>query len=194
MQELSQKLQLPKHLFPLGKSSVLGRLIQQMQAVCSEILVITSAAQEAVFQEHLGKMGHPIPLRLQIKKDEGFAGDFKVMAAAYEAQLLVTMGDLVFAPHVLPTIAAHQGPNVIVIDRTTAPHFDFRIIGGKIQKNLITKLQQVNPESFWPMFKLVASEVLRGRGKVTFLPSLFNLNTPQAYQQAQAYFAQHPEA
>ena len=193
MRQLSAQLHLPKHLFPLGSSSVVGRLIRQMQGLCSEILIITSPAQAAVFTEHLAQISSAIPLRLQVKQTAGFRGDFAAMAAAQQDNLLLTMGDLVFDDRMLPTLAQQTAPNVIAIDRTTSLHFDFRIIGGKIQKTLLTELSSVNPESFWPMLKLVARQIWHRKGKITFLPSLFNLNTPAAYQKALAYFQQHPE-
>jgi len=188
MRQLSAQLQLPKHLFPLGSTSVLGRLIGQMQGLCQEILIITSAAQEKVFTQHLQNITSSVPLRLLIKQENGFKGDFAAINAAQQDNLLLTMGDLVFADHILATLAQQTTPNVIAIDRTTAPHFDFRIIGGKIQKELLTQLKGINPESFWPMFKLVLGQIWQRKGKIIFLPSLFNLNTPAAYHKAVAYF------
>ena len=192
MRQLSEQLHLPKHLFPLGPTSVVGRLIKQMQGLCQEILVITSPPHASVFKQHLASISSAVPLRLEVKQASGFRGDFMAMAAATHPQLLLTMGDLVFSNQILATLAAQKATNVIAIDRTTSLHFDFRILGGKIEKELLLQLKEINPESFWPMFRLVTQQIWHRKGKIIFLPSLFNLNTPAAYQKAVEYFRQHP--
>jgi molybdopterin-guanine dinucleotide biosynthesis protein A len=191
LRELSQILGLPKHLFPLGDSTSVGRIAHAMAPLCQEVLCLTRQEENALFGQKLSAL--PFPVRIISKEQQGFRGDFLAAFQSTSDHIVLTVGDLIFPDGELQNfiLRAQKKPEKIflAIDAQTWKRFDFRIVAAALPKKFLEELIPLNPESFWSIFWAFLKNFRRV--KLALVQTLFNLNTPEVYAQAKTYFEHH---
>ena len=198
LKEVSASLGVPKHLFPIGNTTIIERLIRDMAGVCQEILCITQKHHEELCLKMIQKNNYQIPVRIIAKTERGFGGDFLAMHHASCEHIALTMGDLIFPDKVVSGFIAKSQDSrskaILALDSTTihVPRFptivDFRVVMAAFPKPFLQEIIGLNPESLRSMGWAVLRYLAKGQIRLSFLKTLFNVNTPQAYQQALAFF------
>jgi molybdopterin-guanine dinucleotide biosynthesis protein A len=197
MRALSKETGLPKHLFPLGKTTVISRIAQDLARFCDEVICIIPAPYITHFSKELQER---IPgVRLAVKKIKGFKGDF---TAAYEESkydhILLTVGDLVF-PDGEIEIFAHKADLfgeklVLAFDRNRLrvlkfpTIIDFRMILARLPREILKTVIELDPESPVSVVKGMVRLIIKNKLRVIFSRTLFNLNTPEVYEKAKSFF------
>ena len=198
MRQLSTQLKRPKHLFPVGDTTIVGRIAHELHQSCQQIICIVPGQQ----QEHFIKefASYPFPVQVVSKEHPHFYGDF---SAAYKYaqydQIILTVGDLIFPEGAITAFIqknkTHFNKIVLGLDSTALwgknKFLDFRIILTAMPKTLLQEIIHINPESFRAVFTKFCSFWVRNKVRPRFLKTLFNINTPESYQEACNYFGMH---
>jgi NDP-sugar pyrophosphorylase family protein len=191
LKELCLSEGVPKHLLPIGKDSIISRTLKSLEKNCSELLIIVKAEHEKTFSNVL--LPNFPKLRIGIKKESGFSGDFKAIDELIKTQLvIITVGDLIFPSDVVEqfTLLAQKNPNRLRLglDSQCIKALDFRIVISAFPASFLSEMIQVNPESFKQVAQKLIALFLKNRVRLNFLPTLFNVNTPECYLAAKSHF------
>ncbi|MEI8348023.1 MAG: NTP transferase domain-containing protein [Pseudomonadota bacterium] len=196
LKELVQSLGLPKHLFPIGNTTIAGRLATQLSNTCQEIVCVTQEAQVQQCQESFKSL--PFPVKVIAKSKKGFRGDFEALTTATHEHIVLTMGDLIFPDSEVDLfvqksqINREQAILAFDADRIKVPRFptvvDFRIVMTAIPKNLLSELIPLNPESFFSIGFAFVRNYFKNRVSMALVKTLYNVNTPESYEEAKAFF------
>lgn len=193
LRALSKQLGLPKHLFPIGDSSIAKMTAIELSRSCDQVVCIPNPEYSEQFKKAFSDLDFPI--EITPKLEDGFHGDFSAayQAAKYE-QVILTVGDLIFPTEEIGKFITkaqkHPDKIILALDSTAlfTRRLDFRMIIAAIPKAEMTNLINLDPENFWAVVKRIFKLLLKNKIRITFLKTLFNINTPESYQAAQEYF------
>lgn len=197
MKQLSSKMGLPKHLFPLGDTTVVSRIARELSSFCDEVICVVPEHYIKHFSENFQ---NKVPgVKVVTKRFKGFKGDF---TAAYEEaahrHVVITVGDLVFPdgeirhfmertePFREKLIAAFDKKRLRVLTFPTI--VDFRMVLACMPKDLLKMIIETDPESPLSVLRRLVKLILMDKLKLVAADTLFNLNTPESYEKAINYF------
>ncbi len=196
--QLSQQLGVPKHLFPLGNSSIVERIVAELSKRCQQIVCITNAEHCAKFQQVFANS--PYTVEVVAKEGQGFHGDF--MTAFHKAKydhIVLTVGDLIFDDGVLDKFVEmaqkKRSKALLTFDSERLqplafpPLLDFRIVATSAPRDVLREIADLDPESFWSVTARFCKFFARNRVALRFIPTLFNINTPENYLMAKEFFS-----
>lgn len=197
LRELSDSLNLPKHLFPIGETSIIGRIINDMVEVCDQIICIVPPENIEKFQKDIASTSCCV--EVIAKSSPGFRGDFEAaFKATKHKHIILTVGDLVFPDGEVRKFSERvsQKPDCafLAFDSSVLWSFKFptflhfRIVMASLSKDILNDILGLNPESFWSVATVFMKYFLKNRVRSTTLGTLFNINTPESYYQAKNYF------
>jgi len=194
LKSLTDALCIPKHLFPIGKTTITERIFAEASPLCEQLLVVTPPKWEDTFKKKLGS-----PVQVSAKKGNGFQGDF--LAACEQAtneHLVLTAGDIIFPDNELKKFitSAQNNPDKIFLGldsrRILIPKFptvvDFQIVGMAMPKRILLENISTHPESFIAMTRAFLGHLISGRMRIRMMKTLFNINTPESYEEAKLFF------
>jgi molybdopterin-guanine dinucleotide biosynthesis protein A len=195
LSSLSEGLHLPKHLFPIGRTTITERILAAASPLCEQLLVVTPPKWEDTFRKKLDPHVH-----VSAKKGAGFQADFE--AACKEARhehLIVTAGDIIFADDELARFisSSQQHPEKIFLGldsrRILIPKFqtvvDFQIVAMSMPRRILLENLSTHPESFVAMTRAFLGHLLMGKMRIRMIRTLFNINTPESYERAKLFFS-----
>ncbi len=192
LQEVSQKLGLPKHLFPLGEESLIERTLKNMAPHCQQLVCITQKQFVSLFEEKLKHL--PFEVQIVAKEKDGFIGDLeKARQMAQSSHILLTVGDLVFPSSAISEFI--QRINIkkinLGLDRSAInfpKQMDLRIALVSFPKEMIELFLHINPEKHSQIIPRALKLLIQGKITVKWTRTLFNINTPDSYSEAQSFF------
>jgi CTP:molybdopterin cytidylyltransferase MocA len=188
---------LPKHLLPIGATTIVTRIAQEMAAVCNEVVCVTPQEFQEHFEQEFERNG--LKVKVTAKTVKGFKGDY---LAAYEnasyRHVILTVGDLIFPDgeikRFISTALSSPSKLVLAFDRKQLRTFkfptivDFRMVLAILPKAMLEAIVDVNPESFRSAFLSAARFAIKKQLRFTLVDTLFNVNNPTAYFMAKRYF------
>jgi CTP:molybdopterin cytidylyltransferase MocA len=197
MTSLTAKLGLPKHLLPLGNSTVTGRTIAQLNECCDQVTVIVKETESNQFQTELTKSG--CKFTIATKKKAGFQGDFAAaLSATQHSHAILTVGDLVFPDNAIVQFVklASKTPDklTLALDRDGLRKLrfptvvDLRMVLVWLPREILAEIVDLNPENFWAVSYLLVRLLTRNKVQLCRVATLFNINRPENYLAAKNYF------
>lgn len=197
LKTLSQTLGLPKHLFPIGKTSIIGRLFLEMSQCCHQLICVVRKEHADIFRRELDKL--PLQIQLVVKQEKGFKGDFlAILQAAENQEVFITVGDLIFPDleiiHFMEKSESNNDKVILGLDKfgfSTLKFptiFDFRIVAALLTRKVLQDILDLNPESFKDVIFRFLCYLIKNRVRPALLKTLFNVNTPESYQKVISYF------
>ncbi len=197
LRAVSEKLGIPKHLFPVGDKSLLERTATELSKHCDQIVVITKEEDREKFEQEISKF--PFSVEVFVKSQDGFRGDFiEAYRCAKNKSVVITVGDLIFPDNEIAKFIkrADKACNkmVVAFDRTTIFKIrfptvvDFRLLMAVMPKEMLKDIIELDPESPHQVLFKFLKLLIKKKLKPVLQKSLFNINTPESYESAKKYF------
>jgi len=189
---VTQRLGLPKHLLPLGQTSSVALIVQELKKCCNQIILVCGRDEKNIFEDTILKIDNNV--EIIPKEDPGFSGDYAIAHKhAQNEHIVLTVGDIVFKKNELTRIIKTSQANfpkfTLVFDRhQIISHLDFRMVAASTDKKMLQMIMQINPESFKEVSLNFLRFFLQNKVRASLAEVLFNLNTPESYDLAKKYF------
>lgn len=195
----SRQFGLPKHLLPIGESSSIGMLIEEMRCCVERISIVIPEKWQRVYES--APFAGDKDIHFLMKKSGGFSEDFRLASQCSGRDWnLLAVGDIIFPAGELRKFYtkfidsggfnsfASRGKMLhLGLDRDRLRTLfwptvvDVRMVAAMVHRDFFAKLQSVNPES--PL--AVLSFFIRGfwgrRISISPLKTRINLNTDADY-------------
>jgi len=198
MHFLREMTGLPKHLLPIGHTTIVSRTATEIAQCCDEIICITPPH----FQHHFETEFHSKNLSVRVipKTIQGFKGDFTAAAqSAKYRDILLTVGDIIFPDNEITAFKnrTDNDHNKLVLafdkQRLRVLKFptivDYRMVLARMPVDILKNLIGINPEALLEVIRHSVRLLLQKQITFALVNTLFNVNTIQAYHQAKAYFS-----
>ena len=86
---------IPKHLLPVGDTTIVSRTASEMSQCCDELICIVPPHFQSHFETEFQSKG--LPVRVIPKMIQGFKGDFTAASQSAKFEnILLTVGDIIF--------------------------------------------------------------------------------------------------
>lgn len=188
---------LPKHLLPIGDTTIVSRTASEMALCCDELICIVPPNFQSNFENEFQDKGlsvHIVPKMIQ-----GFKGDFTAASQSAEFDnILLTVGDIIFPDNEITAFKyrtnSARNKLVLAFDRKRLrvlkfpTIIDYRMVLARMPVEILKNLIDVNPEAPIDVVRNIFRLLLKKQITFALVNTMFNVNTIQAYHEARAYF------
>ena len=188
---------IPKHLLPVGDTTIVSRTASEMSQCCDELICIVPPHFQSHFETEFQSKG--LPVRVIPKMIQGFKGDFTAASQSAKFEnILLTVGDIIFPDREITAFKkstdSAYNKLVLALDRKRLrvlkfpTIIDYRMVLARMPVEILKNLIDINPEAPFEVIRHIFRLLLTKQITFALVNTLFNVNTIDAYHKAKTYF------
>lgn len=191
MKPLLEKLEIPKHLLPVGNETSATRLARQLKPFCDKIFCVAREATIDIFKQRFAENGLNVEVIGKVDDIKPFVRDFEVLQKniSQNSQIMLIDGDLVFSSKEISHFckkAQETNNPLLCLERKAIFKGDFAIRCSAFSAAFLDKIleHELNPNDWKSLFRFMLKIIFSEKPKITFVNTIANLNTPEQYYRA----------